>query len=179
MHEYRVLDTPDEQPFDDLTLLASYICEAPIAMVTIIDERRQWIKSRIGVEVRETSRDVAFCAHAIAGSGTMVVPDATDDERFAKNPLVIGDPKIRFYAGAPLRTREGHALGTICVIDRVPRQLSNRQMAALEALSRQVMAQLELRREVARTRAASGPYCSRCGTRRPEDRETCPVCTSG
>ncbi len=146
--QYDVLDTDPEQAYDDLTLLASHICQTPIALVSLVDTDRQWFKSRLGLDVPETHRDVAFCAHAIVSQETMVVNDATTDERFANNPLVLGDPEIRFYAGAPLRVPGGQAIGTLCVIDRVPRELTAEQRAALEALSRQVVAQLELRRRV-------------------------------
>lgn len=148
LRQLDILDSEPEQAYDDLTLLASHICGTPIALVSLVDRDRQWFKSRIGLEPRETPRDIAFCAHAIAGTGTLIVEDTERDDRFARNPLVLSDPKIRFYAGAPLRMPEGHALGTLCVIDRVPRELTRAQQAALEALARQVVAQLELRRKI-------------------------------
>src|SRR3989441_4204477 len=144
--QYSVLDTMPEEIFDDLTELAARICEAPVAMITVVDEDRQWFKAKVGVSINETSRDISFCAHAITQPGLFIVPDATRDERFAKNPLVKSDPKVRFYAGAPLVSPDGYALGTLCVIDKVPRELRPEQKQALRILARHVVSQLELRR---------------------------------
>jgi GAF domain-containing protein len=144
--QYDVLDTVPEEVFDELTELAARICEAPIALISLVDEKRQWFKAKVGVTVSETSRDFSFCAYAITQSELFIVPDATQDKRFANNPLVTSEPKIRFYAGAPLITLDGHALGTLCVIDKVPRELRLEQKQALRILARHVVSQLELRR---------------------------------
>src|SRR5258708_21224361 len=144
--QYEVLDTVPEEVFDDLTELAARICEAPIAMITLVDEKRQWFKSKGGVTISETSRDISFCAHAIGQPDLFIVSDETKDEGFAQNPFVITEHKVRFYAGAPLVTPDGHALGTLCVIDKVARELRPDQKTALRVLARHVMTQLELRR---------------------------------
>ncbi|MDR3458141.1 MAG: PAS domain-containing protein [Verrucomicrobiae bacterium] len=148
LRQYDILDTPPEQAFDDLALLASQICEVPIALVSLVDEKRQWFKARIGMEATETAREIAFCAHSILNPDQVLeVPDACADARFAGNPLVTSDPRIRFYAGAPLVAHNGHALGALCVMDRAPRALKPEQVAALQALSRLVVAQLEQKRQ--------------------------------
>lgn len=144
-----VLDTPPETDFDDIVRIASEVCGAPISLVTLVDTERQWFKAKIGMEgASETPREVAFCAHAIMGRDLMVVPDATEDARFADNPFVLAKDGIRFYAGAPLITSEGAALGTLCVVDHSPHRLNLDQMRALRALARQVTELLELRRLV-------------------------------
>ena len=148
LRSYRILDTEPEQAFDDIVLLASQICGTPISLITLVDEDRQWFKARVGVSIAETSRSVSFCSHAIKGRGIFVVDDALEDVRFRENPMVQGEPHIRFYAGAPLVTSDGHALGTLCIVDHVPRTLTDGQRRALDALRRQAEAQLELRRNL-------------------------------
>lgn len=171
LEKYRILDTEPERAFDDLTLIASQICSTPIALISLVDEDRQWFKSRVGLEATETKRSVSFCTHAIEQDGLFLVEDAAADARFRESPLVTGGPRVRFYAGMPLRSREGEALGTLCVIDHEPRSLNERQREALAALRRQVESQLELRRNLEELRVAIEgmetlggltPYCSAC-----------------
>jgi signal transduction histidine kinase len=146
LREYEILDTGPEPAFDDLARIAAQICMTPMALVSLVDDKRQWFKARFGLAATETSREVSFCAHAILRPGLFIVPDAAQDPRFFDNALVTGEPGLRFYAGALLHTPDGHALGTLCVLDRTPRDLDEPQKAALEALARQAMAQMELRR---------------------------------
>ncbi|HEY0704800.1 MAG TPA: diguanylate cyclase [Candidatus Acidoferrales bacterium] len=145
---YELLDTAAEAAFDDLVKLASQVCGTPIGLVTLVAQERQWFKARVGLDATETPRDVAFCAHAINDTKTFVVEDVSKDARFAANPLVLGEPHIRFYAGVPLAAPNGQNLGTLCVIDRVPHTLSPAQEEALRILARQVMTQIELRKKM-------------------------------
>jgi len=149
LYELDILDSAPEKDFDDIVALASAVCGAPMSLVSLIDADRQWFKARLGTDLTETSRDLSFCAHAILGKDLMVVPDTSQDPRFADHPTVGMDGGIRFYAGAPLVTTDGFALGTLCVADSRPRRLDVEQMQALRALARQVTSQLELRRYAA------------------------------
>lgn len=149
LRKYRLLDTPQEAVFDDFAFLASVICGTPIATMTLVDETRQWFKAKLGLASEGGPREHAFCAHTIMGQDVMVVEDATLDSRFSHNPLVTGDPHIRFYAGAPLIDGQGHAVGTLCVIDRKPRPLTDEQNRALQALARRLVSQMDMRRNSA------------------------------
>ncbi len=143
-----VLDTSEEKAYDDLTRLAAEMCDTPIALISLVDSDRQWFKSRVGLQAKETPREYAFCAHAIKQPDeVMIVPNATEDPRFVENPLVTGDPNIRFYAGAPLVTKSGEALGTLCVIDSKPRELDANTLTKLQFLAHQVVTMLEARAE--------------------------------
>jgi diguanylate cyclase (GGDEF)-like protein len=153
LHEYDVLDSGVEASFDDITRLAAHICDVPIALVSFVDSDRQWFKSKVGLEFSQTARDQSFCAHAILSpADVMEIQDIARVERFADFSVVTSDPHVRFYAGAPIVAASGHALGTVCVMDRVPRTLDPGMVSALKALSRQVVALLELRRAVKRLR---------------------------
>jgi GAF domain-containing protein len=171
LKDYHILDTAAEESYDAITFLAAQLCDVPIALISLVDADRQWFKSRVGLAASETSRDVSFCAHAILGDQTLVVRDAREDERFRSNPLVCSEPNIVFYLGVPLCTPLGAKIGTLCVIDQRPRELSDLQIRALETLAHQVVLQLELKRISDRLAAALErievmetliPICSYC-----------------
>ena len=145
LYKYELLDTLYEDEFQDIVLLASRICNVPISLITLVDMNRQWFKAKLGLDARETARNISFCGHAINQDDLFEVEDAVADERFYDNPLVTGDPKIRYYAGMPLITDAGYKIGTLCVIDRIPRQLDEEQTFAMTILSRQVIKLFELR----------------------------------
>ena len=151
-----ILDTDAETPFDEIARIAAEICDAPIALVSFVDENRQWFKARVNFAARETSRDVSFCAHALVAEEPLVVSDALADARFSDNPLVTADPHLRFYAGVPIRIDHGSAIGTLCVLDRKPRRVTAGQLEGLKALARQIARELRTRRE-SRTRAVTRP----------------------
>jgi len=148
-----ILDTLPEKDFDDIILIASQICETPIALISLVDNERQWFKAKIGLNDNETPRDIAFCSHAILQDDLFIVPDATKDERFSENPFVTKDPNVRFYAGAPLISPNGFPIGTVCVIDSKPRTLTSEQRNALSALSNQVSRLLQLKSELIKSDA--------------------------
>lgn len=154
LYDCGVLDTAPETSFDDLTRLITRICGVPMALVSLVDADRQWFKSRVGVEDTETPREISFCAHVVAQGRRLIIEDASRDPRFSDSPLVSGAPHIRFYAGVPMRTSDGHTLGSFCVLDNKPRKLDPWQLEALEALARQASSQLELRRAVRRLDSA-------------------------
>jgi PAS domain S-box-containing protein len=155
LESYQILDTESEQAFDDLTLLASHICETPIALFGLIDESRVWFKSKVGYDGSTIPREISFCTHTIEGSGCLIVPDLDQDERFHDHPLRAIHPEVRFYAGVPIHTREGHAIGAVCVLDQKPRVLSVGQIKALEAISRQAFEHLESRNRLIREKEVS------------------------
>jgi two-component system, NtrC family, sensor kinase len=145
LDRYAILDSEPEESFDDLVTLAAHICKVPIAMLSLVDDHRQWFKSKLGVQVTETPREISICAHAIQQGDLFIVPDTLQDSRFRNNPLVVGEPHVRFYAGQPLVNEDDFALGTLCVVDREPRELDADQKDALSALGRLALRQMELR----------------------------------
>ena len=145
LQEYRILGTQPEQSYNDLTLIAAEVCDTPIALMSLVDENKQWFKAKVGVDVLETPRDWSFCAHAIHTFEPLIVEDALNDQRFHDNPLVCGEPNIRFYGGFPLQNNQDHRIGTLCVIDRTPKSLNKSQIKIMEALARQAVSFLDLR----------------------------------
>lgn len=161
---YDLLDTATEDSFDKLVKLAALVCDMPISLVSLVDDQRQWFKARVGLEAQETPREYAFCQHTILQDDVMLVADATADDRFADNPLVTGEPNIRFYAGAPLKVANGQNIGTLCVIDSKPNTLTSQQLEALETIRDTVVSLIEFRQA---TEALSKlesllPMCSWC-----------------
>ncbi len=150
LNQYQILDTLSEREFDDLTQIASYICQTPVALITLVGGERLWMKSKIGFDLQEIPRDLGFCSHTILSSEPLIVSDFTKDERFHEHPLVKEGPCARFYAGAPLITPNGMRIGSLCVLDFAPREMSKEQIQTLESLARQVVVLLEMRLNVAR-----------------------------
>lgn len=171
LSSYEIMDTASEKVFDDLTRLASIICEVPIVLISLVDDKRQWFKSKVGLDVDETPRNHAFCAHAIVADDIMIVEDALQDERFYDNPLVTGEPSIRFYAGAPLVVTGGSRLGTLCVIDREPRKMTEKQTVALDVLRQAVVSHLEYNKAIKDLRDLQKivPICAWCRSVRVEN----------
>ncbi len=160
LNRLQIVDTPDEQAYDDITRLAANTCGAPIALISLTDNQRQWFKSRVGIQITETPRENSFCAAAVHSADEIfVIEDASKDERFANHVYVVANPYIRFYAAVPLLTADGHAIGTICVIDVVARTLSQSQLETLRFLAQQVMVMLESRINAAQITSANPPVC--------------------
>lgn len=178
LRSYNLLDTPPESTFDDFTKIASYLFNTPIAMITLIDEHRQWFKSKIGTEVIESPREHSFCTYTIMDKEVMLIKDLADDTRFRNNPFVLSEPTVRFYAGTPLIDVEGYALGSLCIIDMQPRSLDETEKEVLAALGRRVTSQIEFRRVSKQLAGALNdlkraahliPICSHCkGVRNDE-----------
>lgn len=156
LKELQILDTQAEKCFDDLTQLAAQICETPICLISLVDEDRQWFKSKHGLDANETPRDFAFCAHAILDDHIFEVENSDEDERFADNPLVTGEPRVKFYAGAPIKTSDNFNVGTLCVIDNSPKKLNDFQKNALETLANQVSVLMEYRKNILNVAHAYG-----------------------
>lgn len=152
LRSYELLDTVEEEIYDQLTTLASKVCGTPISLISLVDQDRQWFKSHVGLAARETTREESFCAHSIVDEQPLIVKDARQDDRFHDNPLVVGDTNLVFYAGIPLIDNEGYALGTLCVIDHQPRELTPEQMTSLRILAKQIVTQFHLRRELTQKR---------------------------
>ena len=157
-----------ETLFDDIARLAAFICQTPISLISLVDTNRQWFLSQTGIDACETSREASFCAHALVGNEMLIVEDAHLDARFARNVMVTGEPFIRFYAGAPLLAPDGYALGTLCVLDHVPRTLSGGQKEALVSLSHLVMSQLEMTRLKREMRTLKQSFLPRPAPRTPQ-----------
>ncbi len=178
--EYQIMDSPAEAEFDELTRLASYICQAPLAQISLVDDRRQWFKSRLGFALAETPRETSFCQHALLRREVLEIEDATKDERFADSALIRDEPHVRFYAGAPLVTPEDYALGALCVMDRKPRKLAPDQRDGLQILARQVVARLDLRRQQRRLRMGHRSCPARdCSLRSRPALHLCQPCLRG
>jgi GAF domain-containing protein len=148
LDRYAILDSEPEEAFDDIVMLAAQVCRTPMAMLSLLDDHRQWFKSKVGVQVRETPKDASICKYAIQQNELFIVGDTREDARFRESPLVVGEPRIRFYAGEPLINEEGYALGTLCVVDREPRVLDEEQKGALKSLGRLALRQMELRKNL-------------------------------
>lgn len=158
LHQYQILDTAPEQAFDDLVSLAAQICDTPIALINLIDAKRQWFKAKVGLDVQEMPRDVGFCPLCIHQGDALVIPDTLADAQFATKSVVISEPFVRFYAGIPLLVPGGEAIGTLCVLDRIPRQINAKQLAALQSISRLILRQLEIRRNLAELASIKAEY---------------------
>jgi hypothetical protein len=177
LEQYRILDTAPERLYDDITRLACLLCRTPIAFISLVDRHRQWFKAKVGIDDAETPRDISFCAHTIMGHELLIIPDASQDPRFVESPLTQGPPHIRFYAGLPLVTPNGEAVGALCVVDRKPRTLAPEEADALHCLGRQVVQLLEFRRisaelakawEDLKTLESLLPICAHCRQVRDE-----------
>lgn len=155
---YGVVDTLEEEAYDDLTRMAAEVCQVPIALITILDRDRSWFKSKIGMQLQQTPRETAFCEHLVMqNDDVLIVNDASTDPRFSGHPLVVGNPHIRFYVGAPLISTNGHTLGAICAIDTEPRELDATQIDTMQFLAKQVMDQLEQRRRALAVTSTTSP----------------------